>query len=354
MKLELNKIYKGLALDVIKTFPDKSINCVITSPPYWQLRDYGFSEQWGLEPTFEEYLEHLWSLMDEIWRVLKDDGTVWVNLGDTYYSNKSSNSNYNEGFNERSGNSPGKKKQEKSVKGLDFKTSNEIPVKSLCLIPHRFAIGCISRGWIMRNDIIWAKRNAMPEPVTDRFSKKHEYFFFMAKSQKYYFDLDGIRDKCKPMNRWGGQKLKAKGVSTWDKGTGQESYRDRDMQPNGGMKNPGTVSDFWDIPTKPSSKDHYAAYNDELIKKPILAGCPEGGIILDPFCGTGTTLMASYFHGRKVIGVEGSEDFHKDAESELKLVIQRKKDIDKYGYAKEEVSTLHPTLNFKSNNYENE
>ena len=110
-----------------------------------------------------------------------------------------------------------------------------LPNKCLLLLPHRFAIGCIDMGWIVRNDIIWAKRNGMPESVTDRFSKKHEYMFFMVKSEKYYFDLDAIRDKCLPLDRWGGNKLIAKGQSEWDKATGRQSYRTRDIQPNGGM-----------------------------------------------------------------------------------------------------------------------
>ena len=182
--MKLNTIYEGKCLDVIRTFPDKSIDCVITSPPYWQLRDYGWDGQWGNEPTFQMYLENLWSLMDEIWRVLKDTGTVWINLGDTYgsFRGSSSASSFS-----RNGN------------GDNRHEMNERPNKGkfeecLLLIPHRFAIGCIDRGWIMRNDIVWAKRNGMPESVTDRFSKKHEYFFFMAKSEKYYFDLESIRD----------------------------------------------------------------------------------------------------------------------------------------------------------------
>lgn len=154
--MEINKIYNESCLDTLRRMPNEFIDCVITSPPYWQLRDYGYEGQWGLEPTYQEYLEHLWELMDEINRVLKYNGTVWINLGDTYTKEK-----------------------------------------CLLLIPHRFAIGCIERGWIMRNDIIWAKRNGMPESVTDRFSKKHEYIFFMVKSDKYFFDLDAVRDKVK-------------------------------------------------------------------------------------------------------------------------------------------------------------
>ncbi len=340
--MELNKIYNGLALETIKTFPDKSINSVITSPPYWQLRDYGFSEQWGLEPTYQEYLEHLWSLMDEIWRVLKDDGTVWINLGDSYNSNKrgsTHNISTKLGLNEN---------QSK----INKKKQSDVAVKCLLLIPHRFAIGCIDRGWIMRNDIVWAKRNSMPESVTDRFSKKHEYFFFMTKSQKYYFDLDSIRkpllessikrlsqniesqkgsDRV-PNKSNGLMKAVAKTKIPKENSENYGSPRARNHRDGTNVSegnfmgaNPGTVSDFWDIPTRPSSEKHYATFNDKLIEKPIVAGCPEGGIILDPFCGTATTLLRAYELNRKIIGIEGSKEYYNDANIELNNMLAQLK-----------------------------
>ena len=166
----INKIHNGDVLEVMARIPDASVDSVITSPPYWQLRDYGYPEQWGLEPTYQEYLEHLWALMDEIWRVLKDSGTVWINLGDTYGGTGAKGVGEYGKLNHMTQN--------------EFK-GNSATSKCLLLIPHRFAIGCIDRGWVMRNDIIWAKRNGMPESVTDRFSKKHEYIFFMTKNPKY-------------------------------------------------------------------------------------------------------------------------------------------------------------------------
>lgn len=300
-----NVIYNEPCLETLRKMDDKSIDCVITSPPYWQLRDYGYPEQWGLEPTFNEYLEHLWSLMDEIYRVLKPNGTVWVNLGDTYNGNKVGNTS-NKGYNENTKITTFRKEKIEAIKD-----------KCLLLIPHRFAIGCIDRGWIVRNDVIWAKRNGMPEPVTDRFSKKHEYMFFMVKSDKYYFDLDAIRDKNttsqKEINR---QKrgLNPQGyaiaVGMKDGYSGGVGYSE-----NG--KNPGSVSDFWDIPTKPSSSKHYAVYNDSLIAKPILAGCPEQGIIYDPFMGSGSTAEAAIRANRKFIGSEMSEEYFKIANDRI-------------------------------------
>lgn len=300
--IELNTVYNEPCLDTIKRFEDNSIDCVITSPPYWQLRDYGYPEQWGLEPTFNEYLDHLWEMMDGIYKALKPSGTVWINLGDTYGTKSGNFSN---------GNSlPSKLSY---IGAIDNYTKPLGMDKCLLLLPHRFAIGCMERGWIVRNDIIWAKRNAMPEPCTDRFSKKHEYFFLLVKSKDYFFDMNAIRDKVAPLNRWGGNKLKANGISKWDLGTGSNTYRDRDMQPNGGMKNPGDVSDFWNIPTKPSASAHYAQYSGQLISKPILAGCPKGGLIYDPFMGIGTTALAAIKYQRNFIGSEMSEEYLKIA-----------------------------------------
>ena len=306
--IEINKIYQEPCLNTVARMDDNSIDCVITSPPYWQLRDYGYDGQWGLEPTYQEYLENLWSLMDAIYPKLKDGGTVWVNLGDTYNGNKTGN------------NDP--KQKESTIKSKVLKTKqNKIADRCLLLIPHRFAIGCISRGWILRNDIIWAKRNGMPESVTDRFSKKHEYFFFMVKSEKYYFDLDAIRDRTKT----GLDRCDIIKSNTSSNATALNSGRAKELEKKGSYefknnpkgKNPGSVSDFWDIPTKPSSAKHYASYNDSLLVKPILAGCPKGGIIYDPFMGTGSTAEAAIRAGRRFIGSEMSEDYVKIAEERL-------------------------------------
>ena len=242
-------------------------------------------------------------MMDEIYRVLKPSGTVWINLGDTYMNNSSYCEKRRQGYgNDKIGNIN--------------KKDDTVKQKSLCLIPHRFAIGCIDRGWIMRNDCIWAKRNGMPESVTDRFSKKHEYFFFMVKSEKYFFDLDAIRDK----HKWANDKRNDGNRHEYSEGV--KSMNNKMLATNAvsfseGGKNPGSVSDFWDVCTKPSSHKHYASYNDELLKKPILAGCPEGGIVYDPFIGTGSTAEVALRSNRKFIGSEMSADYLKIAEERL-------------------------------------
>lgn len=300
----INKIIQGDALETIKKFPGNSIDCVIFSPPYWQLRDYHWKGQWGLEKTFGEYLENLWNLMDEIKRILKPTGTVWVNLGDSYGT--------------QSGNSKGKKYFSVSTKNHvsngEVLLKGNVPHKSLLLLPHRFAIGCIERGWLLRNDIIWAKKNAMPESTRDRFSKKHEYVFFLVKNRKYFFDLNKIREPHKEESiartkrGWNGHREKRSAL---------ENMNIRNMcHPFG--KNPGDVSDFWNIPTQSGGDKHYAKYNTDLIEKPILAGCPKGGIVLDPFCGSGTTGVKAIELGRKFIGVEGKKAYCRIAEKNIK------------------------------------
>ena len=285
--MNLNTIYNEPCLETLKKMPNDFLDCVITSPPYWQLRDYGYDGQWGLEPTFQEYLVHLWEMMDEIYRALKPSGTAWINLGDSY-NNSGWAGNRSNKFNDQPIVSIGTKAGRGGQKGY--------PNKCLVLLPHRFAIGCIDRGWILRNDIIWAKQNGMPEPVTDRFTKKHEYFFFMTKSEKYYFDLDSIKDKVKG------------------------ELNDNNLK----GKNCGSVSDFWDIPTKPNSDKHFASYNQDLIHKPIIAGCPENGIIYDPFMGTGSTAIAALRRNRNFIGSEMSVDYMKISEKKIYNLLRQK------------------------------
>lgn len=315
--METNIIHHGLCLDAMRSLPDGSIDCLITSPPYWQLRDYGFSEQWGLEPTFEGYLDHLMEFMAEAWRVLKSTGTVWVNLGDTYGGSWGN-------YGKRNGKQRPKEEMQFDRRGAlpeDHKPGMAgVKEKCLLLIPHRFAIRCIDAGWVMRNDIIWAKRNAMPESVTDRFSKRHEYLFFMTKQKKYYFDLAGIRDKHAATTR---VRYQSGSNASGERGyvNGPQNHLktlmndpDRKQASLDKGKNPGDVSDFWDLPTSASkSNSHYATFGASLIEKCIVAGCPEYGIVLDPFCGTGTTGVRAVSLGRKFIGIEPKAEYYKEA-----------------------------------------
>jgi len=293
--------YHGDCLEVLKSLPEECVDSVITSPPYYQLRDYGFNEQWGLESDYKDYLNKMVSLMSELKRVLKPSGTMWVNLGDTYSSKTKGTGGMN------SEKLKIKNNENYQAFRSATKTNIEIMEKSLMLIPHRFAIRCIDElGLILRNDIIWAKPNAMPESVTDRFSKKHEFVFFFVKNKEYYFDLDSVREKHSPSTFIRNKYGKCGYAEGFAKVT---PFKPGDFaHPNG--KNPGDVSDFWDLPTKPSSAKHFATYNTDLIRKPVLAGSPVGGIILDPFAGTGTTAVAAIQYDRKFLMIEGNKEYY--------------------------------------------
>jgi DNA modification methylase len=261
------KIYHGDCLSVLKQMEPESVHCVVTSPPYWGLRDYGIDGQLGLEATPELYVEKMVKIFREIRRVLRGDGTVFLNLGDSYNG------------------SGGEHKHDKGQSGL---TTNRDKVgfvpgrnianlkpKDLVGIPWRVAFALQADGWWLRSDIIWAKPNPMPESVTDRPTKAHEYVFLLAKSVNYYFDQDAVREPyIEPMNRWGGDKLIAKGKSTWDEGTGQSSYRDRDMRPNASGRNIRTV---WTIATQPYPDAHFATFPEKLVEPCVKAGSSEKG-----------------------------------------------------------------------------
>jgi len=211
--VEVNKIYQGNALDVQRRFPDKSVDMGITSPPYWGLRDYGTGEgQLGLEPTPELYIQHLCDIFDETWRVLKDSGSLWVNIADSYGG---------------SGNAQG---HTKDTKNLGYKTSDMgatrghtigFMPKSLVGIPERFVLEMANRGWIRRNTIIWHKPNVMPTSAKDRFTADFEYIYFFTKKKKYYFEQQ-FEPYTEPLNRWGGTELKKNGESEWDNNTGHK------------------------------------------------------------------------------------------------------------------------------------
>ena len=194
--MEYNKIIQGDTLKVLKTLPDEIINCCVTSPPYWNLRDYNVEGQLGLEPTFQEYITKLCDIFDEVKRVLRKDGTCWVNLGDSYNGSKTGNTN---------GTYKNRIDKSKSWANSDSfkKAEQDIPAKSLCLIPQRFAIEMVNRGWILRNTIIWHKPNCMPSSAKDRFTLDFEYLYFFSKSKKYYFEQQ-FEPYQFPLDRWGG------------------------------------------------------------------------------------------------------------------------------------------------------
>nr|WKN36009.1 DNA methyltransferase [Tunicatimonas sp. TK19036] len=298
---------------MMKRIPDASVDCIITSPPYWQKRDYGFKGQWGNEKNIDEYLNHLQQLMTECYRVLKDEGTVFINLGDTYHNafkwtrQKKRPQTINKG---------------KNRDYLTERIQNQgLPEKCLSMIPARFAIQCVEAGWVLRNDIIWAKPNSMPESVKDRFANKHEHIFFFTKSRKYYFDLDAIREQYHQASIERNQ-YKRSASDNKMMAVNREIPPGEHLHPKG--KNPGDVSDFWKISTKGNRDNHYAGFNTELVYKPILAGCPKGGVVLDPFCGRGTTGIAVVTLNRKFIGIDGKKDYCEMARTNIEQTLQAK------------------------------
>lgn len=249
-----NKIIKGDCLKVLKKMPDESVDMVITSPPYWNLRDYNVKGQLGLEPTIEKFIDNLCNVFDEIKRVLKSDGTCWVNIGDTYSGNKN-------------GKTDAKIYNYLKENSRKIKKKAVMAEKCLCQIPSRFAIEMTTRGWILRNEIIWHKPNAMPSSVKDRFTVDFEKLFFFSKSKKYYFKTQYDRVVAHS-DAWYRNKLRQNKNYNLKKPYQHNfpipKYPDK--------KNKRTV---WAIPTKPFPAAHFAVYPPELCIIPIRAGCPD-------------------------------------------------------------------------------
>ena len=295
-----NTIIRGDALTVLKTWPDECIDMVFTSPPYYGLRDYEDKEQIGLEKTLDEYLIKMLAVMAECKRVLKKTGTMWWNHGDSYNGTKVGDTET--------------RKNPKVVASSFRKGKQPMSEKSLLFQNYRLAIRMIDeQQWIARNVIIWHKPNCMPSSVKDRFTVDYEPVFFFTKSKKYFFEQQ-FEPYTEPMNRWGGDELKAQCKSEWDEGTGQDTYRDRNMRPNSLGRNKRCV---WKIPTHPYPEAHFATFPSKLIVTPILAGCPKGGIVLDPFMGSGTTAYVARELGRQFVGIELNESYIKLAYNRL-------------------------------------
>ena len=288
------KIYKGDCRTVMANLPEQSVNCCVTSPPYFGLRDYGNDAQIGLEQTPEEYVAALVDVFRDVRRVLRDDGTVWLNLGDSYSG---------------SGTGPaGNLGAKNNERHLEHKHSKVVPdrlkAKDLIGIPWRVAFALQADGWYLRQDIIWNKPNPMPESVKDRCTKAHEYIFLLSKSPRYYFDNDTIKEEAVVRDEYdatifGGQKY---GNSD---ATENQTKSGNKYIPSG-ERNKRSV---WTVSPKPFKGAHFAVYPPELIEPCILAGCPEGGTVLDPFGGSGTTALVADRLGRNAVLAELNEDY---------------------------------------------
>jgi DNA modification methylase len=307
-------LYNSDALGLLNTLPSGYIHCCVTSPPYWGLRDYGVEGQIGLETSPEEYVNNLVIIFREVKRVMRDDGTVWLNLGDSYAGS-------GKGLMGDGTHSPEHGTKQGTNQGtLDLVQPNRpetpsLKPKDLVGIPWRVAFALQADGWWLRQDIIWAKPNPMPESVTDRCTKSHEYIFLLSKSAKYYYDADAIKEMAEYPNMRHKSSKVSDAQSAAFRGNAPSNLGRR------GTSDDGTRNrrDVWTIPTHHYKGAHFATFPPDLIRPCILAGCPRGGKVLDPFSGSGTTGMVSRREGRKCIMNELSESY---CELSLKRIIE--------------------------------
>jgi DNA modification methylase len=280
-----NHIYEGDAAVVLKEFPSESVDCVVTSPPYWAVRDYHVPEQIGMEKSIEAYLTKLMVVFNIVKRVLKRNGSCWVVMGDTYNSGGTGNL------------------RNKGVSRMPVGNRSRPADKSLGLIPERFAIRMVEHGWILRNKIVWHKPNCMPSSAKDRFTIDYENVFFFTKSQKYYFETQYEPHANNHSIYVGGGPSIGGKKHTEEHG---EAYSGKTWMPDGKGRIKRTV---WKIPTSQNHDEHFAVFPEKLIETPIRAGCPIDGTVLDPFFGSGTTGIVALKNARNFVGVELNPDY---------------------------------------------
>lgn len=318
------RIIIGDAREQLKLLPSNSVHCVVTSPPYWGLRDYGVDGQIGQEDNFEEWLQIMVDLFDQVKRVLRDDGVAWVNLGDCYA---------NDG---KWGGATGGK-HTKYLHGGETRIGREkrrtgLKPKDLVGMPWRFAFAARDAGWWLRQDIIWSKPNPMPENIGDRCTKAHEYIFLLSKSARYFYDAEAIKEPASENTnaRVPGNKTH-KGTTAYEAGAtehrtkgGLVEYSHRKQAAAAsGIKNNGSFApaisgavlekrnkrSVWTVGSEPFSESHFATFPPALIEPCILAGCPEGGVVLDPFGGAGTTGLVADRLQRNAILIEINPEY---------------------------------------------
>ena len=302
------RILVGDALTRLAELPDGSVQTCITSPPYWGLRDYGHDGQIGLESTPDEYVSNMIEVFRHVRRVLSDNGTVWLNLGDSYASDTKGS-----GGPDSSSTLVGTKAERNGQRMKSIKIKHGLKPKDLVGIPWRVAFALQADGWWLRQDIIWHKPNPMPESVTDRCTKAHEYLFLLSKSARYHYDAQAITEPSESAGekRGGGKKYSsaAGGVAIIGDKHNLDKY--------------GTTPDtrnrrsVWTIATKPYSGAHFAVMPPDLVEPCILAGSRAGDTVLDPFTGSGTVGMVALRHGREFVGIELNPEYAALAESRI-------------------------------------
>ena len=326
-------IHTGDVLDVLPTLESGSINTCVTSPPYFGLRDYGHDGQIGLEPTPDAYVAKLVAVFREVKRVLRDDGTVWLNLGDSYASFRDGKATPDTTRNGDTGTLVPKGAAKNRIAATFANTA--VKHKDLVGIPWRVAFALQADGWYLRQDIIWHKPNPMPESVRDRCTKAHEYIFLLSKSAQYYYDQDAVKEPIsestandsrlqddnyetgRPERGFTGSPsrgsglLKPKGIRV-----GGDKYGDDDTtftRTKSGNDYQLAITrnrrSVWSVTTKPFKEAHFAVFPPDLIRPCILAGCPEGGTVLDPFNGSGTTGVVCMEENRNYVGIELNPEY---------------------------------------------
>jgi DNA modification methylase len=294
------RIIEGDCLSALARLPEQSVQTCVTSPPYWGLRDYGSEGQLGLEPTPEEYVANMVEVFREVRRVLRDDGTLWLNLGDSYGVGSLGRNDADRNIGGRGGNkkgsgNPGRQGRVTLATGLKQ--------KDLVGIPWMVAFALRADGWYLRSDIIWAKPNPMPESVTDRPTKAHEYLFLLSKSQRYFYDADAIREG------WADERNGNAGArGNYAEGAGRAGGGDRSLglAPMVSGRNKRSV---WTVTTQPFPGAHFATFPPKLIEPCILAGSAEADVVLDPFAGSGTTGVVALRHDRDYTGIELNPEY---------------------------------------------
>lgn len=314
-------ILQGDCIERLRELPEASVHCCVTSPPYWGLRDYGVDGQIGLEETPDEWVRKMSYVFGLVWRVLRDDGTLWLNLGDTYASAGGC------GYQGKHGERSNRRHTQRAL----VANKSGVPAKNLLGLPWRAALALQADGWCLRSDIIWHKPNPMPESVTDRPTKAHEYLFLLSKSERYYYDAEAIKE---PVNggahaRRPGNVNPPKGQKAYEngdhlqrtkagllayaqkRGKGGERVKYNDSFANGtaGLVDERNKRTVWTVGTFGFPGAHFATYPPDLIKPCILAGCPVGGTVLDPFAGSGTTGAVALELGRKAVLIELNPDY---------------------------------------------
>ena len=376
--MKLDTIICGDCLEVMKDWPDGFIDCCVTSPPYWGLRDYGIEGQLGLEKTPEEYIEKMVAVFREVRRVLKKTGTLWLNMGDSYATSPAGNKEMKAWKDDKTGKS-GRYKLDNYRRDLPKEFTGLKP-KDLCMMPHRLAMALQKDGWWIRSDTVWAKPNPMPESVTDRPTKSHEYIFLCTKSAKYYYDADAIREDAKDAESYSGRKFRGpKAILEAGARPGNSQTIDKGNPADDKTYAKVNKRSVWTVATAPYSEAHFATFPPKLIEPCILAGCPEwvckkcgkakerivdtkyeipttrpsspdidrkrykdskqtmvgyrpekvytknnkttgwtdckcnagfdGGIVFDPFMGSGTTAVVAYENRRHYLGIELNQEY---------------------------------------------